>query len=105
MGERECSITVGTCSAAARVETLERQLQTEKAERSRAHEKIYDRLGELERGMTAVTTQYSQIISQLASMSADLNTLKERPSRRWESVVAALITGVVGYLLPPLGLK
>ena len=55
--------------------------------------------------MAAVTTQYSQIISQLATMSADLNTLKDRPSRRWESVVAALITGVVGYLLARLGIN
>lgn len=85
-----------------RVEALERQAQAEKAERSRAHEKIYDRLGELERGMTAVTTQYSQIITQLANLAADLNTLKERPSRRWDTAMAALITGVVGYLLASL---
>ena len=85
-----------------RVEAQERQAQAEKAERSRAHEKIYDRLGELERGMTAVTTQYSQIITQLANLAADLNTLKERPSRRWDTAVAALITGVVGYLLASL---
>ncbi|CUP95505.1 Uncharacterised protein [Flavonifractor plautii] len=32
-------------------------------------------------------------------MSADLNALKEKPSKRWEAVVAAIITGVVGYLL------
>ena len=105
MAERECSLTGGVCSTAARVEALERQMQTEKSERSRSPEKIYDRLGELERGMAAVTTQYSQIISQLATMSADLNTLKDRPSRRWESVVAALITGVVGYLLARLGIN
>ncbi len=105
MGAQECSTPGGICSTAARMEALERQMQTEKAERSRAHEKIYDRLGELERGMTAVTTQYSQIIAQLATMSADLNTLKDRPSRRWETVVAALITGVVGYLLARLGLN
>lgn len=105
MGERECMGTGGSCSTAARVEALERLVQTEKSERSRAHEKIYDRLGELERGMTAVTTQYSQIISQLAALSADLNTLKDRPSRRWETVVAALTTGVVGYLLARLGLN
>ena len=99
METRDCPGAGGACPTAARVEALEQRFQAEKAERSRAHEKMYDRLGELERGMTAVTTQYSQIITQLASMSADLNTLKERPSRRWDTVVAALITGVVGYLL------
>ena len=102
MEERECQGAGGNCLMSVRVEALERQAQAEKAERSRAHEKIYDRLGELERGMTAVTTQYSQIITQLANLAADLNTLKERPSRRWDTAVAALITGVVGYLLASL---
>ena len=99
METRDCPGAAGTCLSAARLEALEREVQAEKADRSRAHEKIYDRLGELERGMTAVTTQYSQIITQLAQLSADLNTLKERPTRRWDTAVAALITGVVGYLL------
>lgn len=100
MEERGCA--GGGCPMSVRVEALERQAQTEKAERSRAHEKIYDRLGELERGMAAVTTQYSQIITQLANLAADVSTLKERPSRRWDTAVAALITGAVGYLLARL---
>ena len=99
MEARDCPNAGGLYPTAARVEALEQRFQAEKAERSRAHEKMYDRLGELERGMTAVTTQYSQIITQLANLAADLNTLKERPSRRWDTAVAALITGVVGYLL------
>ena len=32
-------------------------------------------------------------------IALDLTTLKEKPSKRWETVVAAIITGVVGYLL------
>ena len=103
MEERECPLRGGTCLSLARVEALERAAESEKAERSRSHEKIYSRLGELERGMTAVTTQYSQIISQLSALSADVAALKEKPGKRWESVIAALITGVVGYLLARLG--
>lgn len=103
--ERDC-LTAGTaCPYAGRLAALERTVNTERTERSRSHEKIYQRLGDLERGMTAVTTQYSQIITQLATMSADLNALKERPTKRWESAVAALITGVVGFLLARVGLN
>ena len=69
-----------------------------------AAEKIYDRLGELERGMATVTTQYGNIIDRLSSMSADLNALKEKPSKRWETVVAAIITGAIGYLLASIGI-
>ena len=92
MSEHEC------------IKALERTLEDEKKERSRSHEKIYNRLGALERGMTAVTTQYSQIIAQLATMSADINALKEKPNKRWETVITAIITGVVGFLLARLGM-
>ena len=54
--------------------------------------------------MTAVTTQYSQIIAQLATMSADINALKEKPNKRWETGITAIITGVVGFLLARLGM-
>lgn len=66
MSEHECSGT--DCASLVRIKALERTLEDEKKERSRSHEKIYNRLGALERGMTAVTTQYSQIIAQLATM-------------------------------------
>ena len=47
---------------------------------------------------------YSQIIAQLATMSADINALKEKPNKRWETVITAIITGVVGFLLARLGM-
>lgn len=102
MSEHECSGT--DCASLVRIKALERTLEDEKKERSRSHEKIYNRLGGLERGMTAVTTQYSQIIAQLATMSADINALKEKPNKRWETVITAIITGVVGFLLARLGM-
>lgn len=104
MPENDCPINGVSCVSIARVEALERAVEAEKEARSRAHEKIYDRLGELERGMATVTTQYGNIIDRLASMSADLNTLKDRPSKRWETIVTAIITGVVGFLLARFGL-
>ena len=88
----------------ARVEALERALEAQKQHSSLAREKIYDRLGELERGMATVTTQYGNIIDRLSSMSADLNALKEKPNKRWETVITAIITGVVGFLLARLGM-
>ena len=103
MPDNDCPINGINCVSITRVEALERALESEKEARSRAHEKIYDRLGELERGMATVTTQYTNIASQLATISADLNAIKEKPSKRWEAVVAALLTGVVGYLLARFG--
>ncbi len=103
MPENDCPINGVNCVSIARVEALERALEAQKQHSSLAREKIYDRLGELERGMATVTTQYGNIIDRLSSMSADLNALKEKPSKRWETVVAAIITGAIGYLLASIG--
>ena len=104
MPDRDCPVNGVNCVSITRVEALERALETEKESRSRAHEKIFDRLGELERGMATVSTQYSNISDRLATISADLNAIKERPSKRWETVIAAIITGVVGFLLARFGM-
>ena len=103
MPDRDCPVNGVNCVSIARVEALERALEAEKESRSRAHEKIFGRLGELERGMATISTQYSNISDRLATISADLNAIKERPSKRWETALAALITGVVGFLLARLG--
>lgn len=104
MPDRDCPVNGVNCVSITRVEALERALETEKESRSRAHEKIFDRLGELERGMATVSTQYSNISDRLATISADLNAIKERPAKRWETVIAAIITGVVGFLLARFGM-
>ena len=102
--ENDCPINGINCVSITRVEALERALEAEKESRSRTNEKIYDRLGELERGMATVTTQYANIADRLASISADLNALKDLPGKRWETVVAAAITGAVGFLLAWFGM-
>lgn len=53
--------------------------------------------------MATVSTQYSNISDRLATISADLNAIKKRPSKRWKTVIAAIITGVVGFLLARFG--
>ena len=103
MADNTCPVNAVSCVSLSRVEALERALDLEKEGRSRAHEKIYARLGELERSMATVTTQYTNIASQLATIAADLNAIKEKPGKHWEAVVAALITGAVGFLLARFG--
>ena len=96
--EKDCV----SCGLAIRMEAVEKAIDEAKRERSNSHEKIYSRLGALERGMATVTTQYGQIMSQLTTMQADILSIKDKPARRWEAVVAAIVTGVVGYLVATL---
>ena len=105
----ECPINGINCVSIARVEALERSLEAEKEARSRAHEKIYERLNDLEMGMATVRTQYTEIDRRLTAISADLAIIKDRPTKRWDSAVTAVITGiisiVVGFLLAMIGIK
>ena len=105
MPDNDCPINGINCVSITRVEALERAPESENEARSRAHETIYARLVELERGMATVTTQYTNIASQLATISADLNAIKDKPGKRWEAVIASLLTGVVGYLLARFGIQ
>ncbi len=104
MAGNDCPINGVNCVSIARVEALERAVEAQKQHSSLAHEKIYDRLRELENDMAKITTQYDNIVDRLASISADLNSIKDRPTKRWEAVLAALITGVVGFLLARFGM-
>lgn len=103
MHENDCPINGISCVSISRVEALERALDDQKQRSSAAHEKIYDRLGQLERGMATVTTQYTNITDRLSTILADLNSLKGLPGKRWETVITAVITGVVGFLLARFG--
>ena len=97
--KQDCPINGINCVSITRVEALERALEAEKEARTRAHEKIYDRLGVLERGMATVNTQYLEIDRRLSSISADLAAIKDRPTKRWDSTITAVITGLIGGIL------
>ena len=57
------------------------------------------------RNFTPVSgTRLDTIMDKLDSIALDLTALKEKPSKRWETVVAALITGAIGYLLASIGI-
>lgn len=82
MPENDCPINGVNCVSIARVEALERALEAQKQHSSLAREKIYDRLGELERGMATVTTQYGNTLISTGLGSAALKfalEARERP--------------------------
>ena len=38
-------------------------------------------------------------------MKLDVDEIKAKPAKRWDTIIAAIITGVVGFLLARFGLK
>ena len=49
--------------------------------------------------ITKLTDNMESMKDLVARISADVDELKTKPARRWESVVAALIAGTVGAVL------
>lgn len=99
MADNNCPINGVNCVSINRVESIERSVDSMKESGSRAHEKIYDRLGSLERDVATLTTQYSNIIDRLATISADLNSLKEKPAKRYENLVNSVLQWLILAIL------
>ena len=54
----------------------------------------------LERQSTALQSTDRTV----GEVKADVDEIKNKPAKRWDAVVAALIAGLVGYVLSKLGL-
>ena len=96
------------CLGLAKAEALEKQV-TEYREQARStHEKLYDRIRELERAATARDEQYKQIIEKLNKLISWQEEQQAQPAKRWNAVVEkaiiVVVTALVTYALARLGL-
>ena len=66
------------------------------AEQNRAtHEKFYKRFEDMAVEQGKATTRLDSIFGMLTEIKADLCSLKERPTKRWDTVITAIIMGLV----------
>lgn len=83
------------CGLEKRVSDLERD-----SERNQhTHKEFYGKFEELGRGQAVADERYSAIQATLVSIQADLKELKEKPGKRWESVVQTVLQWVVVAIL------
>ena len=87
------------CLGLAKARMLGKLVEGHRGKSSKDHHEMYDRIRQLEIANAKTDTQYGQIMETLGTLKAEISTLKEKPARRWESVVASVITGVVGIVL------
>ena len=81
------------CPVAEKVNRLEEQLDEYQAQNGDSHREIYGRLNALESTSAVQGTRFDFIIEEI----------KQKPAKRWEAVIAAvisaLVSGVVVWLL------
>ena len=91
------------CMLAGRVDRLEKDMAEEKKSRRESHEEIYRRLRDLETNQAVNKEKLETIEGKIDSMDGKLDTLLAKPGKRWEAIVAAVISavvaGVVGFFL------
>lgn len=63
------------------------------------HKEFNDRLSDLERVSTARDVKYDNIMELLDEVRDDLRELKEKPGRRWESLMGIVMQWAVLGLL------
>lgn len=93
---------------------MERRL-TEAEARSKSNtkriddlEKIVDLIHELATGMAVVKTEQREMKSDIADIKTSVTTIAEKPGKRWDKAVEAVVLGIisvlVGFLMAKAGI-
>ena len=90
------------------LDKLAQEVQSFRDQNSDTHKEIFQRLNKLEQGEAAQNVQYSNIMLKLDELTKKVEALEAKPAKRWdkllETVLVAVVTGVVAYLLGRAGL-
>lgn len=93
------------CPAVTR---LERQIEDLKDSNSMSHEKIYDRLRELEKSDAVQRSEYNSIMDMLKNLTKKVDAIEAKPAKRWDGlvdkVICTLTGAVITYILARMGL-
>ena len=62
-------------------------------------EERQDNLDKLVSSVSALANEQEHIKEDVTEIKTDVKSLTERPAKRWDSVVGAIITGVVSFIV------
>lgn len=80
------------CALVSRVEELERKMN----KNHESHKELFTKLNESQLKRTILETKMDEITSTLKEIKRDIAELKQKPNKRWDAFVAALITAIAG---------
>lgn len=96
------------CLGLMKARELEKDVNELRKQNSSSQERIFDRLGELEKQEGIQLVQYEHIMEKLDQLAGDVKELKAKPGKRWEGIVekaiGILVAAVLGFMLARLGL-
>lgn len=78
--------------------------EVEQRSKSNTHrlDKIEERQDNLDRlvsSVAALANEQEHIKDDVTEIKTDVKSLTEKPAKRWDAVVGAIITGIVGFII------
>lgn len=74
-------------------------LEEDSRRNQETHKEFFARFEKVNNEYTRIDAQYASIMATLAKLETAVEELKGKPSKRWDAVVGAIITGAVGFLV------
>lgn len=87
------------CPVSARVGALEDEFNRYRGNSSETHRQMFDRIGALEQSGATLKAKLDGMDEKLDEITAKVNTLADKPARRWETLVSCALSALAGAFL------
>lgn len=109
MSEEHCILNPDRdCLGLIKATQLEKDFQEFKIENSKSHQRIFDRIENLEKDNLIQGERYRVILEKIDIVTKKVEAIEEKPAKKWESlsenVLWAIIAAVIGFVVARLGI-
>lgn len=87
------------CVNEHRFKQIENDLRELKDKNSRDHKEFYDRIEKNEKDMVESTSDRKHINEKLDKIDVNVETLMQKPGKRYDTIIACVITSVVSAVV------
>ena len=87
------------CVNEHRFKQIEDDLKELREKNSKDHKEFYNRIEKTEKDMVESTSDRKHINEKLDKIDVNVETLMQKPAKRYDTVVTGIITAVVGALV------
>ena len=88
-----------SCVNEHRIKSLEDDFRAFKENNSKDHKEFYNRIESTEKAMVESTSDRKHINEKLDKIDVNVESLMQKPAKRYDSVVTGIITAVIGALV------
>jgi hypothetical protein len=89
----------GDCPVNARVDALEKEFDRYRGNSTATHRQMFERISTLEQSGAALKATLVGMDEKLDEIAEKVNTLADKPAKRWESMVGSALSALAGAFL------